>query len=102
MTKKTGAKEYNEYLERRKILTNMTGLSKSEFRTRNNCLDTFNAILKFYISNDKCPTIRELKEELDLKSESPVFNRVNYLDSLGMIYKDRSGQISLKEPNFNF
>ncbi|HJM71538.1 MAG TPA: hypothetical protein QF857_04390 [Gammaproteobacteria bacterium] len=102
MTKKTRSKEYNEFFERRKILTSMTGLSGSEYRTRNNCLDTYDAILRFYLKNDKCPTIRELKEELDLNSESPVYDRVQHLNSHHLIFKDGNGQISLREPNFNF
>ncbi len=102
MTKKIRSEQYNQYFERRKILTSMNGLSGSEFRTRNNCLDTYDAILKYYVRNDKCPTIRELKDELDLKSESPVHDRVRHLVSHHLIYKDRNGQICLEEPNFNY
>jgi len=43
-----------------------------------------------------------LKEELDLNSESPVYDRVQHLNSHHLIFKDGNGQISLREPNFNF
>ena len=99
----TKIRNYNKFFKYKKLLMRKNiikkiydgkGISKQQYKVRNKLLETYDAILNFYIKNGGCPTIRDLNEPLGI-SNCVIHKRVETLTNLGLIYKTKAGQIIL-------